>query len=158
MSLTPYIPRTLPSRTFSTCGVHRWLNSAATVVPTHQPARPLSRLSLAPSSPLTRPSPIVGPLAQRPHLDRLQTPLAPLNPPNSSFRQMSTKSQDPTAPRAPGTSGTLAKLPAHTDLITSPNLGPIRNSRDARKWLDTTNDPTQLFMTFLLNLRVRDHG
>ena len=50
---------------------------------------------------------------------------------------MSTRPQDPAVPRTSATPGILTKLPTHADLLASPNLGPIRNARDARKWLDT---------------------
>jgi hypothetical protein len=50
---------------------------------------------------------------------------------------MATKSNDSSTSRASGTPGILAKLPSHADLLSNPNLGPIRNSRDARKWLDS---------------------
>ena len=49
---------------------------------------------------------------------------------------MTSKSNDAPVSRASGTPGTHAKLPTHADLMANPNLGPIRNSREARKWLD----------------------
>ena len=50
---------------------------------------------------------------------------------------MTSRTSDNSVSRVSVPPGTQSKLPSQADLMAGPYLGPVRNSREARKWLES---------------------